>query len=175
MAAIDWVSRAVFGLLSLMLALIGAGLVVYSALQLAGAIGGPQGALGSALLEAVGYAVIAVAVFDVAKYVLDEDTLRSRELRHAGEARRSLTRFLSTITIAVFLEALVSLFEASKENVAMMIYPTVLLIGGVVLIVGLGVYVRLSVSAEKEIGGAKGEAKDEADFEAAQKTRDESP
>lgn len=172
MPLIDWLTRAVFGLLSLMLALIGAGLVVYAALQLARAAAGPEGALGPALLEAVGYAVIAVAVFDVAKYVLDEDTLRSRELRHAGEARRSLTRFLSTITIAVFLEALVALFEATKENFAMMIYPTILLIAGVVLIVGLGAYVRLSVAAEKEIGGAKGEAEDEADFEAAQRARD---
>jgi len=173
MAPIEWLTRAVFGLLSLMLALIGVGLVAYSALQLVVAVEGPRDALGSALLEAVGYTVIAVAVFDVAKYVLDEDTLRSRELRHAGEARRSLTRFLSTITIAVFLEALVSLFEASKANVAMMIYPTILLIGGVVLIVGLGAYVRLSVSAEQEIGGARGEAKDEADFEAAQKAKEE--
>lgn len=172
MPLIDGLTRAVFGLLSLMLALIGAGLIVYAGLQLAFAVGGSEGALGAALLEAVGYAVIAVAVFDVAKYLLDEDVLRTRELRHAGEARRSLTRFLSTITIAVFLEALVALFQASKESFALMIYPTGLLLAGVVLIIGLGVYLRLSVAAEQEIGGAKGEAKDEADFEAAQRARE---
>lgn len=172
MPQIDWVTRAIFGLLSLMLALIGLGLVVYSGLQLFLAVGQTGGVLGAALLEAVGYTVIAVAVFDVAKYLLDEDVLRSRELRHAGEARRSLTRFLSTITIAVFLEALVALFQASKEGFAMMIYPTGLLLAGIVLIVGLGVYLRLSVAAETEIGGAKGEAADEADFEAAQQARE---
>ena len=53
-----------------------------------------------------------------------------------------------------------------------MIYPTILLLGGVVLIVGLGAYLRLSIAAEKLIGGAKGEAKDEAEFKAAQRARD---
>ena len=88
--------------------------------------------------------------------------------RHAGEARRSLTKFLSTITIAVFLEAIVLIFDAAKDGGPRMIYPVLLLLGGVALVVGFGVYLRLSAAAEQELGGAKGEARDEAEYQAAQ-------
>ncbi len=84
----------------------------------------PEADVGSTLLEAVGYTIISIAVFDVAEYLFEEETVRSSEMRHAGEARRSMTKFISTIAIAVFLKALVSVFEASKEDVRLMLYPT---------------------------------------------------
>ena len=62
-----------------------------------------------------------------------------------------MTKFISTIAIAVFLESLVAVFEASKADMALMLYPTLLLLAGVALIVGLGAYQRLSVAAEKEV------------------------
>ena len=100
------------------------------------------------LLNAVGYVVIAIAVFDVAKYLLEEEVLRGRELRDAAEARRSLTKFVSTIAIAVLLEALVLVFQVGKKQVSDMLYPTLLLAVGILMIVGLGVFQRLSVTAE---------------------------
>ena len=109
-------------------------------------------AVGGALLEAVGYTVIAIAVFDVGKYLLEEEAIRGREMRKADEARRSMTKFMSTIAIAVFLELLVAVFAASKDNISDMIYPTLLLLSGVALVVGLGVYQRLSVEVEQDEG-----------------------
>ena len=73
-------------------------------------------------------------------------------MRKAGEARRSMTKFMSTIAIAVFLESLVAVFAASKDNISDMIYPTLLLLSGVALVVGLGVYQRLSVEVEQDEG-----------------------
>ncbi len=59
---------------------------------------------------------------------------------------------MSTISIAVFLEALVVVFQTSKGgNLALMLFPTLLLFGGVAMVVGLGVYQRLSASAEREV------------------------
>ena len=79
--------------------------------------------------------------------------MRGRELRKAPEARRSLTKFISTIAIAVFLEALVMAFQASKKTASDMIYPTLLLLlTGIALILGLGLFQRLSVGVEKEVG-----------------------
>jgi hypothetical protein len=70
-------------------------------------------------------------------------------MRNAGQARRSITKFVSTISIAVFLEALVAVFQTSKgQDMSMMLYPTLLLFGGVAMVVGLGVYQRLSTAAE---------------------------
>lgn len=118
-------------------------------------------AFSKSLLDAVGYTIIAIAVFDVGKYLMEEEAIRAREMRKAGEARRSMTKFISTIAIAVFLEALVSVFEAAKQDVKLMIYPTFLLLSGVALIVGLGVYQRLSATVERDVVGEEGDAEDE--------------
>jgi hypothetical protein len=99
-------------------------------------------------LGGIGYVVVSIAVFDVAKYLFEEEVIRGRELRVASEARRSLTRFISTIAIAVFLEALVTVFRVTQEGVDELLYPTALLIAGILLVLGLGVYQRLSVTVE---------------------------
>ncbi|WP_152046287.1 GNAT family acetyltransferase [Aureimonas psammosilenae] len=150
MRAFEILTRAAFGLASVVLMLLACGLIVYAVGGVWGSFGTPDRDVGTALLEAVGYTVIAIAVFDVGKYLLEEEAIRGREMRNAGEARRSLTKFISTIVIAVLLEAIVTVFEAGKEDATRMLYPTLLLLVGVLLFVGLGVYQRLSVSAEAE-------------------------
>ncbi|MEO3433763.1 hypothetical protein AAFN89_11380 [Inquilinus sp. CAU 1745] len=157
----ELVSRTVFGLASIALMLLAGGLMVFAGSQVLHAFRVPEMSVGSTLLDAVGYTIIAIAVFDVAKYLLEEEAVRGREMRRTGEARRSMTKFISTIAIAVFLEALVSVFQASKEDMRMMLYPTLLLFGGVALVVGLGVYQRLSAGAEREMGGPQEEARAE--------------
>ena len=102
------------------------------------------------LLDAIGLIVISMAVFDVGKYFLEEEVLRDRELRSAREARETLTKFLVIITIAVSLEALVFIFGAGKENVSLLFFPTLLLVAVVFLVVGLGLYQRLSLTTERQ-------------------------
>jgi hypothetical protein len=169
MRVFDVVTRAAFGLASVALMLLAFALIVYAGMQVIEAYRQPDADVGSTLLEAVGYTVIAIAVFDVGKYLLEEEAIRGREMRHAGEARRSMTKFISTIAIAVFLESLVAVFEASKTDVRTMIYPTLLLFGGVALMVGLGVYQRLSATVEKDVKGAHGEAEEEQPSPATRK------
>jgi predicted anti-sigma-YlaC factor YlaD len=161
---VDVVARIAFGVASVCLMLLAGALIVYAGVQVGAAYQQPDADLGSTLLEAVGYTIIAIAVFDVGKYLLEEEAIRAREMSQAGEARRSMTKFISTIAIAVFLESLVAVFEASKTDVTTMIYPTFLLFGGVALIVGLGVYQRLSASTEKDIRDSPDE--EEADAQA---------
>jgi putative Mn2+ efflux pump MntP len=81
--------------------------------------------------------------------------VRGRELRVASEARRSLTRFISTIAIAVFLEALVIVFRVAQEDVTKLFYPTFLMIAAILLVLGLGVYQRLSVAVERQVEQGK--------------------
>ena len=144
-------SRIVFALASIALMALAAALVFYSMGQVWRAAASGWEASGTGLLEAVGYVVIAVAVFDVGKYLFQEEVVRGREMRAPSEARRSLTSFISTIAIAIFLEALVSVFAVSKGHVPHMIYPTMLLVAGVFLILGLGVYQWLSVQVERAV------------------------
>lgn len=105
--------------------------------------------LAEPLLSAIGFIVIAIAVFDVAKFLIEEEVLTEAERGIASQARKSLTKFLSTILIALFLEGLVSVFRVSKDNVTQLIYPSLLLVAATFLVIGLGVYQRLSVTAEK--------------------------
>jgi hypothetical protein len=141
-----------FCAVSIALMVVAIGLIVYAGMQQVSAFSAPEQDIGRALLDAVGYMVIAVAIFEVAKYILEEEVIDPTQMRNAGQARRSITKFVSTLSIAVFLEALVAVFQTSKgADMSMMLYPTLLLFSGVAMVVGLGVYQRLSTAAEGEV------------------------
>src|SRR3712207_6794704 len=116
MQMFDYVARGVFGVISLFLMVLAGGLIVYAGIELVNAFEAPEADVGRSLLDSVGYTVIAIAVFEVAKYILEEEVIDPTEMRHTGEARRSITKFVSTIIIAVFLEALVAIFQTSKSG-----------------------------------------------------------
>jgi hypothetical protein len=148
LAIYEAVARAGFAIAGIVLMLLAAALVVLSVVEALGAFYEPGTDTGRVLLQGVGFTIIAIAVFDVGKYLIEEEVIRAREMRLAAEARRSMTKFITTIAIAVFLESLVTVFEASKTDITNMIYPTFLLLAGVALVIGLGIYLRLSVGAE---------------------------
>lgn len=143
------IANAVYTIISLTLALISVAMVTYAVWEVWIAIAAGAGIIGK-ILDAIGLIVVAVAVFDVAKYLMEEEVLRDRELRSAREARRTLTKFIVIITIAVNLEALVFIFGAGSTDISTLLYPTALLTAGTLMVVGLGIFQRLSVSAENE-------------------------
>ena len=147
----QYLSRAVFGLASIALMLLAFAMILQGLYE--PVVGfwesGEKGKM--ALLGVIGYIIIAIAVFDVAKFLIEEEVVESREKREADEARRSLTRFISTIAVAVFLESLVTVFRVSTDRVSEMLYPTLLLIAGTLLVLGLGVYQKLSVTVERQV------------------------
>ena len=156
-------TRIVFGGASLLLLLLLAlGLVWLGLGDAWEAIRSPDQSGADAILDVLGYVIVAIAVFDVAKYLFEAAVRRGSERRSAAEARRSLTKFLSTIVIAVFLEALVVVFKTAREDVSQLIYPTALLVAAVVVLVGLGVYQRFSAAVEQKVG-AEDEAADRED------------
>ena len=148
---VDYISRGVFGIAGAVLALIALALSLYSAVHIVTALRGPWDEAGAGLLESIGYVVIAVAVFDVAKYFIEEEVIRGREMRLPSEARRSLTRFISTIAIAVFIEGLVMVFRQSGKDVVLVLYPAAILCTGILIILGLGFYQRLSADVEQQV------------------------
>jgi putative Mn2+ efflux pump MntP len=149
--AFEQASRIAFAIIAGILALLAVGMTVYGVGQSLHALYLWED-FGSALLRGVGYIIIAIAVFEVAKYLVEEELVHEREMRSAAEARRSLTKFVSTIAIAVFLEGLVTVFRVSQENVQDLIYPALLLITAVVMILGLGAFQRLSATVEQKVG-----------------------
>ncbi len=102
------------------------------------------------MLQSVGAIVISAAIIDVAQYMIEEEVFMNKELRDSREARRTLTKIIVIITIAVSIEGLVYIFKAGTENMALLIYPAWLLFVSAVLIVSLGVYQKLSATIEQE-------------------------
>jgi uncharacterized membrane protein len=103
-----------------------------------------------AIVEAVSVIIIAFAVMALSKFILEEEIERDRELASAREARRSLTKMVTIIIIALNLEALVMVFEANRGDVATAIYPIGLFAVAVMALVGLGAYQWLSNAVEQD-------------------------
>ncbi len=100
------------------------------------------------ILDSIGLLVISMAVLDSGKYLMEEEVLRDRELRSAMEARQTLTKFMVIITIAVSLEAVVSISRMGNEAPQNLVYSAALLLSAVAVVIGLGIYQKLSRAAE---------------------------
>lgn len=103
----------------------------------------------STMLRSVGAIIIAVAIVDVAKYMIEEEVLEHKEKRTPKEIRETLTKVLIIVTIAVGIEGLIYIFKAGAKDITLLVYPAILILTSVIMIVGLGVYQKLSVAAEK--------------------------
>lgn len=103
------------------------------------------------LLDSVSFLIISLAIFDVGRYLLEEQVLRDRELRAPEEARKSITKFMVIIVIAVMLEGLLLVQRVGEADLTHLVYPSGLLVCGVFLLIGLGLYQRLSAETEREV------------------------
>ncbi|HIG65284.1 MAG TPA: hypothetical protein EYQ43_06975 [Methyloprofundus sp.] len=61
------------------------------------------------------------------------------------------------ISIALSLEGLESVFEAGNENVTDVLFPIAIVICAVFVLLGLGIYRRLSVGTEIRLNNEKDE------------------
>ena len=66
-------------------------------------------------LEWIGLVTIAIAVFEVGIFMVEEELIRERQLRSVLEARRSLTRFVTIVIIALPFEGLVPCSRPSSS------------------------------------------------------------
>jgi hypothetical protein len=99
-------------------------------------------------LEGIGLTIIGFAVVETAKFIAEEEIVRSRELRSSMESRRSITKFTTIIVIAISLEALVMVFRANHDRLNEAIYPAVLFSAAMFALIALGVYQYLSSRIE---------------------------
>ncbi|WP_211239098.1 hypothetical protein [Hydrogenovibrio kuenenii] len=136
--------RIVYGLISLSLGVISITMMVVALWDIWISVH-EKDLLVKALLDAIGLIVIGMAVFDVSRFLLEEEVFRnSTGGKSPAKQRQTLLKFLVIIAIAVTLEALVFIFDAGKKDIVNLVYPTFLLIAGVLVVVGLGVYQKLT-------------------------------
>lgn len=104
-----------------------------------------RGQVDKDLLDAISYAIIAIAVADVGRYLFEEEVQRDKQSHSPGEARQTFTRFMVVIAIAVALEGLVGIFEAANKDFTLVLWPLALILASVFIMVGLGVFLRLVI------------------------------
>jgi uncharacterized membrane protein YidH (DUF202 family) len=143
----DRMGRVVYGLIGLSLGLISLTMIAV-AIWGVGVSVHEKPYLVKALLDAIGLIVIGMAVFDVSKFLLEEEVFQSVGKESPVKQRETLIKFLVIIAIAVSLEALVFIFDAGKKEISNLIYPTFLLIAAVLVVIGLGVYQKLTRNEE---------------------------
>ena len=162
-AIIDGAARVYFVLAVAFLTLLAIVLLGWAAWEIVTALlhGEVVGVLDSAGLVIIGFAII-----ETARFIAEEELVRRRELRSAVEARRSLTKFITIIVIAVSLEALVMVFEAGRTELSEAIYPAVLFSAAMLALVALGVFQWLSSRIAAPPGADAVNAEDEMDHRA---------
>ncbi|MCO4847867.1 MAG: hypothetical protein KC448_07835 [Yoonia sp.] len=149
-------AAVVYAAAALAMVTISVGLISVSLVRVYAAFFHHQGAEG-VLLEAVSSLVISVAILDVAKYVMEEEVLRNRELRDPSEAREAVTKFMVIIALVVAIEGIVLVFELGNSQPELLLYPILLLAISVIIVVGLGIFQRLSLQAEERLADAENE------------------
>ena len=136
-------SRAVYVFISLALGIISLAMISYAIFDIWTSLH-DKTLLVTALLDAIGLIVIGMAVFDVSKFLLEEEVLDVHLTKTNITQRRTLIKFLIIIIVAILLEALVYLFAAAKKDISLLVYPTFLILAAVLFVIGLGVYQKLT-------------------------------
>ncbi|PAU63241.1 hypothetical protein BZL41_12640 [Pseudomonas sp. PIC25] len=134
---------------------IGALLVVVSVLLLYASIEALVKAVsqsGSIATHAFGTVILitlGMAIFDLGKTIIEEEVLLNKDIHHHDSTRRTITRFMSAIVIAVSIEALLLMFKTLLGEGSQQIVSAVwMLLAAVGLLGGLGLYLKLSREQE---------------------------
>jgi len=91
---------------------------------------------------------LALAVFDLAKTILEEEVLLRKDIHRHSTTRRTLTRFVAAIAIAVSIEGLMLVFKFALDAPQDLWLAVLLLLATAALLIALGVYVYLGARAE---------------------------
>ena len=80
--------------------------------------------------------------------MIEEEVLRNKQLRTPKEAREALTKIMVIVAIAVSIEDLIYILKAGATDIRLLIYPALLIVTSVFMMVGLGIYQKISLQAE---------------------------
>jgi hypothetical protein len=94
------------------------------------------------------YLTLALAIFDLGKTTIEEEVLMHKDIFRHSSTRRTITRFIATILIAVSIEALLLMFKSVLGSPEYLSKAVAMMGTSVGLLVGLGIYVYLGAKAE---------------------------
>lgn len=95
------------------------------------------------------FLTLALAVFDLGKTMLEEEVLMHKDIFRHSSTRRTITRFVAAILIAVSIESLLLMFKSVLGDGSHLVHAVLMMLTSVGLLVGLGAYVYLGARAEQ--------------------------
>ena len=101
------------------------------------------------------FLTLALAIFDLGKTILEEEVLMHKDIFRHSSTRRTITRFIAAILIAVSIEALLLMFKAALGVDGNILSAVWMMLTAVGLLVGLGIYVYLGAQAEAILKGGR--------------------
>ena len=94
------------------------------------------------------YLTLGLAIFDLAKTTLEEEVLMHKDIFRHSSTRRTITRFMAAILIAVSIESLLLMFKSALGDGKQLLDAVWMMMSAVGLLIGLGLYVYLGAKAE---------------------------
>ncbi len=135
--------QVVYGVIGVMLVLVAGFLLVTAGVQFVDVLyehtNTATQAFGIVILITLG-----LAIFDLGKTILEEEVLMHKDVHHQGSTRRTISRFMSAIVIAVSIESLLLMFKSLLGDATHLNSAVFMLFAAVALLVGLGAYLRLT-------------------------------
>lgn len=158
----DNLKRIMGRIFSAVFLIVSVALVVMSAMEFARTFAGAHGQeLIGGIVRAINTAVIALATFELGLGIGKEYTVPEENHGLYPVVRRTVTRFVSVVCIALVLEGLIMVIKYSQLDLAgNLYYPVAIIVGSSVLLMGLGVFIHLTradlelAEATEAAGGA---------------------
>lgn len=97
------------------------------------------------------FLTLALAIFDLGKTVLEEEVLMHKDIYRHSSTRRTITRFMAAILIAVSIESLLLMFKSVLGEGTHLSEAVWIMFAAATLLIGLGVYVYLGAQAEHRL------------------------
>jgi len=158
---VEPVFRALYGLFAAAMLLV-AGVLFYSSMsELVHALMEPGWAdeLRLKPFEVIVVLTLAMAIFDLAKTVFEEEVLMEKDVHRHSTVRRTMTRFVAAILVAILIEGLLTMFKVSMGYSEQGVTATLMIFSAAALLVALGLYVYLGALAEKALLGNNGRSR----------------
>ncbi|MFH3981526.1 cache domain-containing protein [Acinetobacter sp. ZOR0008] len=138
--------QAVYALIGCMLVLVSA-LLLYSAAESMFKVFEDGNHIATSAFGIVIIITLGMSIFDLGKTILEEEVLLNKDIHHHDTTRRTISRFMAAIIIAVSIEALLLMFKSllyGSNGSVQLINAVWMLLAAVAMMTGLGIYLWLS-------------------------------
>ena len=113
------------------------------------------------VLNAIAILTVAVATLELGQTIIEEEVQREAHMAAPTRVRRFLSRFMIVLVVALSIETLVSVFEFSRKDPALLPYAAMIGVTAAAMLAAWGVFIKLNRAAEELEPEAMEKAKEE--------------